>query len=310
MLRVAFAGTPEFALPTLQVLAKSPHRLVGVLTQPDRPAGRGRTLTASPVKGLALELGLPLSQPVTLKDETDRAELLAWSPDVLVVVAYGLILPRAALGIPRLGCINVHASLLPRWRGAAPVQRAILAGDSQTGVTVMQMEAGLDTGPMLMLRSLELTGEETAGDVLGRLARLGAELLVDTLEDLEAGTVSPTKQSDIGVTYAPKIDKRESVIDWAQSAQLIGRQVRAFNPSPVAQTLWDGQQLRIWQAQAIAPPLTPAQPGQVVGLFGDHLIVQCGAGALGIERLQPAGRRMMTAVEFARGRTTSGMRLG
>jgi methionyl-tRNA formyltransferase len=310
MLRVAFAGTPEFAVPTLRALSQSPHRLVGVLTQPDRPAGRGRTLTASPVKGLALELGLPLAQPATLKGETDRADLAAWAADVLVVVAYGLILPRAALAIPRLGCINVHASLLPRWRGAAPVQRAILAGDARTGITIMQMEPGLDTGPILTLRSIELTGQETAGEVLNRLAQVGAELLTETLAALEAGTETPVKQSDTGATYASKIEKRESVIDWAQSAQHIGRQVRAFNPSPVAQTLWDGQPLRIWRARAIAPASVPTEPGRVLGLIGEQLIVQCGAGALAIEQLQPAGRRVMSALEFARGRTTTGTRLG
>src|SRR5580658_4035066 len=205
MLELAFAGTPEFAVPTLQALADSRHRLVGVLTQPDRPAGRGRELRSSPVKQLALQLGLPVSSPVSLKSEAERAELASWRPDVLIVAAYGLILPVAALELPARGCINVHASLLPRWRGAAPVQRAILAGDECTGATIMQMNAGLDTGPILAQRGFEIGERETTQDVLDRVAQVGAELLIETLDHLEAGTVSSVEQSTDGVTYAAKI---------------------------------------------------------------------------------------------------------
>jgi methionyl-tRNA formyltransferase len=313
MLTVAFAGTPEFAMPILRAVANSPHRLVGVLTQPDRPAGRGRELRASPVKRLAQQLGLTLSQPAALKTDAEQAALRGWAPDVLVVVAYGLILPLSALRIPRLGGINVHASLLPRWRGAAPVQRAILAGDAQTGVTIMQMAAGLDTGPMLSTRRLALDGTETAQRVLDQLAPLGAVALIETLDRLEVGTVSPVEQPSDGVTYAAKIDKREALIDWNHEAQQISRQVRAFNPWPIAQTLWEGQQLRVWEASAVSA--APAQglphtPGQIIGLDQERLLVRCGQGAVAIERLQLAGRRVVMAREFAAGRPLTGARLG
>jgi methionyl-tRNA formyltransferase len=313
MLRVAFAGTPEFAVPVLQALVDSPHRLVGVLTQPDRPAGRGRELRAGPVKRLAQQLGLALAQPATLKSESERAALGDWAPDVLVVVAYGLILPTSALHIPRLGGINVHASLLPRWRGAAPVQRAILAGDRETGVTIMQMEAGLDTGPMLNSRRLALDGSEITQQVLDRLATLGAGALIETLEDFEAGTVTPVEQPAAGVTYAAKISKDEAQIDWRHDAQQISRQVRAFNPWPVAHTLWDGEPLRIWEASAVdagAVSTAPHTPGQILALDQEGLLVSCGHGALAIRRLQLAGRRIVTAREFAGGRMLNGAQIG
>jgi methionyl-tRNA formyltransferase len=308
MLKVSFAGTPEFAVPTLQALADSRHRLVGVLTQPDRPAGRGRELKSSPVKELSLKLGLPLSQPPGLKTDSDRTALAAWNPDLLVVVAYGLLLPVAALRLPRLGCINVHASLLPRWRGAAPIQRAVLAGDTRTGITIMQMNAGLDTGPILTGRSIELTGQETSQALFDQLARLGAGALVETLDALEAGTVTAVEQSSVGVTYAAKIDKKEAQVDWQHSAAQIARQVRAFNPWPVAQTLWDGQQLRLWEAWPQSDEDAVATPGQVLGLVDDRLLVRCGQGSLAIARLQLPGRRPITAREFAAGRALVGMR--
>jgi methionyl-tRNA formyltransferase len=307
MLKVSFAGTPEFAVPTLQALADSRHQLVGVLTQPDRPAGRGRELKRSPVKELTLKLGLPLAQPPSLKAEADRAALASWNPDVLVVVAYGLILPVAALTLPRLGCLNVHASILPRWRGAAPIQRAILAGDARTGVTIMQMDAGLDTGPVLAERSIELTGEETSQRLFDQLAQLGAGALVETLDALQAGTVTAVEQSSVGIVYAAKIDKKEAQVDWQRSAVEIGRQIRAFNPWPVAQTLWDGQQLRLWEAQPRTDEDPAATPGQVLGLIHEHLLVRCGRGSLAIARLQLPGRRPVTAREFAAGRSLAGM---
>jgi methionyl-tRNA formyltransferase len=305
MLRIVFAGTPEFAVPTLHALAGSGHRLVGVLTQPDRPAGRGRALRESPVKRLARQLELPLSQPVALSDPQALAQLAAWTPDVLVVVAYGLILPAAVLSLPRFGCVNIHASLLPRWRGAAPIQRALLAGDTATGVTIMQIEAGLDTGPMLAQQAIPIDPEATSGQLHDRLAQLGAALLVATLDPLQAGLLSPTSQTNQGVTYAAKIAKSEALVGWGHAAMHIGRQIRAFNPWPVAQTLWQGQQLRIWEARVLDEAAIAAAsaglppPGTILGLAQDGLLVQCGQGILALAKLQLAGRRAVTAREFA-----------
>jgi methionyl-tRNA formyltransferase len=310
MLKVAFAGTPEFAVPTLQALAHSRHDLVGVLTQPDRPAGRGRALTPSPVKQLSATLGVPVAQPASLRSEAERAQLASWKADILVVAAYGLILPVAALTLPRLGCINVHASLLPRWRGAAPAQRAILAGDTHTGVTIMQMAAGLDTGPILAQRGFELSGRETSLELLARLAQLGAAVLIETLDPLAAGTVTPAEQSSTGVTYAAKIGKHEAQVDWQRSATEVDRRVRAFNPWPVAQTLYQGQQLRVWDAEPASDHGPGAAPGEVLKLDRDRLLVRCGEGSLAISRLQLPGKRAMSAREFAAGRRLSGMRFG
>jgi methionyl-tRNA formyltransferase len=250
-LRVAFAGTPEFALPAFHALARSRHQLVGVLTQPDRPKGRGRQVAASPVKLAAVERRIPVSQPVTLKNEADRADLTAWQPDVLVVVAYGLILPRAVLELPRLGCVNIHASLLPRWRGAAPIQRAILAGDPQTGVSIMRMDVGLDTGAVFLERVLPIGPEENAGSLHDRLAAEGGEALLQVLDELAADTAKSTPQREDGVTYAAKVEKSEALIDWARDAEEIGRKVRAFNPWPIAETRMDGEQLRIYGARVL-----------------------------------------------------------
>jgi methionyl-tRNA formyltransferase len=314
MLTVVFAGTPAFAVPTLQALIDSPHRLVGVLTQPDRPAGRGRELRGSPVKQLALQAGLPVAQPPALKTEVDREALAHWAPDVLVVAAYGLILPTAALAIPRLDCINVHASLLPRWRGAAPIQRAILAGDTQTGVCIMRMAAGLDTGPVYRRTLLPLNGTETAEAVLDALARQGAHALIETLNDLEGGSVSPAEQSAEGVVYASKVEKREALIDWQQSAVTIDRQVRAFNPAPVAYTQWEQQPLRIWSAKvagsADLAAIAKVEPGTILQLQGEQLIVQCGEGALSIGLVQLPGRRVVSARQFAGQRAITGLRFG
>jgi methionyl-tRNA formyltransferase len=310
MLRVAFAGTPDFAVPTLEALVHSPHRLVGVLTQPDRPAGRGQELKTSPVKQHAQALAVPLAQPASLKTQPDRAALISWRPDVLVVVAYGLILPPEVLAIPELGCVNVHASLLPRWRGAAPIQRAILAGDSRSGVTIMQMAPGLDTGPILMQQAVELSGEETSADLHARLAKLGSKLLVETLDALSTGAVSPMEQSSVGVTYAHKIDKREALIDWQQSSQQIARNIRAFNPWPVAHTQWDGRSVRLWEAHPVKDPSSVGPAGLILGLEHDRLAVQCGQGRLEIARLQLAGRRVVSAREFGGGRVLTGTHFG
>jgi methionyl-tRNA formyltransferase len=314
MLRIVFAGTPEFAVPTLHALADSPHVLAGILTQPDRPAGRGRALRESPVKRLARQLDLPLSQPATLRDPQALAALSAWAPDVLVVVAYGLILPADVLALPRLGCINIHASLLPRWRGAAPIQRALLAGDAETGVTVMQIEAALDAGPVLAQQRIPIGPDTTSGQLHDRLAQLGAALLVATLEPLQAGQLTATPQSNQGVIYAAKVAKAEARVGWGEAAAHIGRQVRAFNPWPVAETLWQGQQLRIWEARVLEED-TPASsanqppPGTILGLGQNGLMVQCGQGVLALTKLQLAGRRAVTAREFA-GATAAGALAG
>jgi methionyl-tRNA formyltransferase len=249
-LRIAFAGTPDFSVAPLEALLGAGYDVVGVLTQPDRPKGRGRQLASSPVKAAALARGITVSQPLTLKDEVGRAELAAWRPDVLIVVAYGLILPPAALTIPRLGCLNIHASLLPRWRGAAPIQRAILAGDARSGVTIMLMDAGLDTGPMLLKKEVLIGADETGGSLHDRLATLGGAALLEALEGHAAGTLRPTAQPAEGVTYAAKIDKAEALIDWTRDALEIERQVRAFNPWPVAETRLEGEQLRVFEARA------------------------------------------------------------
>ena len=304
MLRIAFAGTPEFAVPALRMLAASHHSLVGVLTRPDRPAGRGRQLKRSPVGQLAEELGLSLAQPERLDSIEQRAPLVRWACDLLVVVAYGLLLPESVLTLPRLGCINIHASLLPRWRGAAPIQRAILAGDRETGVTIMQLERGLDTGPVLS-QQRTLIGEHTdAGQLQSLLADLGAQLLLTTLDALEAGRIRAEPQALEGVTYASKIDTSEARIDWRRSAEEISRQVRAFNPSPVASTLWRQQRLRIFEARVAAA--LPGTPGEVLGVAGDAIEVRCGQGALAVTKLQLEGRRMLSAGEFARGQPLIG----
>jgi methionyl-tRNA formyltransferase len=309
MLRVAFAGTPEFAVPALRALAASPHALVGVLTQPDRPAGRGRELKQSPVKQIALELGVPLAQPQQLRSAEERAPLVQWASDVLVVVAYGLLLPPAALAVPRLGCLNIHASLLPRWRGAAPIQRALLAGDTQTGVTIMQLDQGLDTGPTLAQRRVMITGGIDAAQLQAQLAGQGAALLLETLDAIEAGRAHAEPQPREGATYARKIDKREARIDWGQSAAAIDRQVRAFNPWPVAETIWGSQRLRLWEAH-VATPRTAvgAAPGDVIGGTPEGIEVLCGQGVLAVTRLQLEGRRALPAGEFIRGQSLTSAR--
>jgi len=306
-LRLGVAGTPEFAVPALERLA-GVRRVVAVFTQPDRPAGRGQALKGSPVKQRALALGLPVHQPATLKTEEARELLTSLRLDLLIVAAYGLILPPAILKIPRLGCINIHASLLPRWRGAAPIQRALLAGDSSTGVTIMRMEAGLDTGPILASRATPITGLDTGGSLQTRLAALGADLMVQTLPAIESGSVEAQPQPDQGVTYAQKIAKTEARIDWSQDAQRLGRQVRAFNPWPVAEARYNGQQVRIWEAE-LAPANTPiALPGTVLAAGAAGIDVACGTGALRVTRLQLAGRKPLQALDFLAGQRLGGAR--
>jgi methionyl-tRNA formyltransferase len=311
-LRVAFAGTPDFAVPALEVLLNSGHSVVGVLTQPDRPKGRGRQLAASPVKLAALAHNIPVSQPTTLKDEAGRATLVAWRPDVLVVVAYGLILPAAVLSVPRLGCLNIHASLLPRWRGAAPIQRAILAGDAETGVTIMLMDAGLDTGPMLLRQQIAIGRHETGGSLHDRLAAIGAATLLKALEGYASGAVAAVPQPADGVTYAAKIEKAEALIDWRSDALEIERQVRAFNPWPIAETRLDGEQLRVFEATAEASARTDSglgrdsaanagEPGLIMSTSHDSVLVQCGRGGLALRQVQRPGRRAVSGGDFVRG---------
>jgi methionyl-tRNA formyltransferase len=310
-LRIAFAGTPQFALPALRALLGSRHRVVGVLTQPDRPAGRGRELRASPVKLLAATVpGLPIAQPQTLKTEEGRAELARWAPDVLVVVAYGLILPPAALALPRLGCVNIHGSLLPRWRGAAPIHRAILAGDTETGVTIMQLDAGLDTGPMLLERRRPIGAHDTAGDLHDALSELGAAALIEALDGLAAGTLVARAQPADGVSYAPKIEKSEAPLDWSASATRLDRQVRAFNPWPIAETQLAGESLRVIEARIAEAAGFHGEPGTLLGLADDGLRVACGEGVLAVRQLQRAGKRPVSARDFANAVRIADQRFG
>jgi methionyl-tRNA formyltransferase len=300
VLRLGFAGTPTFSVPALDALARSQHHVRAVFTKPDRPAGRGRQVQLSPVKQRALELGLPVLEPATFKSSDALDALQALDLDALVVVAYGLILPPPVLAAPRLGCYNIHASLLPRWRGAAPIQRALLAGDQVTGVTIMRMEAGLDTGPMLAVRAVDIEAGDTGGTLHDRLAEVGAQLLCETLDALARGPVLETPQPAAGVTYAQKISKVEAEIDWRADAAGVLRKVRAFNPTPVAQTRWNGEQLRIWEAE-LAPAAAACEattPGTVIGAAPCGIDVACGYGALRITRLQLAGRKPVTAAEL------------
>lgn len=311
-MRIVFAGTPEFAVPALEALAASPHELVGVLTQPDRPAGRGRVLAASAVKQRALALGLPVDQPERLATPEQRAVLDSWQPELLVVVAYGLILPTAVLRLPRHGCLNIHASLLPRWRGAAPIQRAILAGDAETGVDIMQLEATLDTGPIYAETRLAIGPEETAGELQQRLAQAGAAALLPVIAALADGSARPRAQSDVGVCYAAKLRKDEALIDWRRGAVEIARQVRAFNPWPVAETTLGAERLRIWKAHVLPADSAgaTAAPGTVLAAPADVLPVATGAGVLAIEVLQLPGKRPVSAGEFRRARAATGQVLG
>ena len=314
-LRVVYCGTPDFAVPALEALARLNEiggekvELVAVYTQPDRPAGRGKKLTASPVKRAALERGLPVEQPLSLRDEAAQSPLAAYRPDLLVVAAYGLILPPAVLEMPRLGAVNIHASLLPRWRGAAPINRAIEAGDTETGITIMQMEAGLDTGPMWFKRVEPIHPDDTAATLHDRLAPLGADALIEALPAILRGEGAPEPQDDAQACYAAKLAKAEATIDWRESADLIERRVRAFNPWPVAQTTLEGQPLRLWGARTVEGREGTA-PGEVIELTADGFVVQTGDGGLELTRVQRAGGRPVAASDFARGRDLQGVRLG
>jgi methionyl-tRNA formyltransferase len=298
-LRLVFAGTPEFAVPHLAACRRDNVDIVAVYTQPDRPAGRGRALSASPVKQAAQALGISVEQPQDFREPGALERLRALAPDLLVVVAYGLILPRKVLAIPRLGCWNVHASLLPRWRGAAPIQRAILAGDGETGVCLMQMEAGLDTGPVLLRRPLAIAPDDTGGTLHDKLAALGAEALGEGVDRLLGGMALPAQpQSADGVTYAHKLDKSEAAFDWNQPAVVIERKVRAFNPWPVAEAPLAGEMLRVWNA-TVLPGTSTAAPGSVLGAGRDGIDVACADGVLRLLEVQRAGARRIAAADYA-----------
>ncbi|MWV10882.1 methionyl-tRNA formyltransferase [Pseudomonas sp. R-28-1W-6] len=292
-MRIVFAGTPEFAAQHLQTLLDAGrqgagHQIVAVYTQPDRPAGRGQKLAPSPVKQLALQHGIAVYQPQTLRDPAAQAELAALQPDLMVVVAYGLILPQVVLDTPRLGCINSHASLLPRWRGAAPIQRAVQAGDASSGVTVMQMEAGLDTGPMLLKVSTPITADDTGGSLHDRLARLGSAAVVEALGKLAAGPLRGEVQDDTQATYAHKLNKDEARLDWSRPADELERLVRAFNPWPICHSTLHGEPLKVLAATLGEGA---GQPGQILAASRDGLTVACGEGALRLTRLQlPGGK--------------------
>lgn len=308
-MKIIYAGTPEFAAIALETLYAAGHEITLVLTQPDRPAGRGMQLHASPVKQCAIAHGTPVAQPVSLRLDgkypdvaREAHELLRNTPhDIMIVAAYGLILPRSVLDIPRLGCLNIHGSLLPRWRGAAPIHRAIEAGDSETGITIMQMEEGLDTGPMLLMEALPIADTDTTGSLHDKLAALGAKMIVDAVQKLEQGELPATPQPDEGANYAAKISKEEAALDFTQSADGLARKIRAFNPFPGASAQFGGVTVKLWQAQVIDEK-TAAAPGSILAANAhDGIKVACGAGVLHITELQKPGGKRLPAAEFLKG---------
>lgn len=317
-MRIVFAGTPEFARLALERLHAAGFQIPLVLTQPDRPAGRGLKLQPSPVKQFAEAHGLPVAQPRSLRTDgkfpeqaaAARELLEAARPDAMVVAAYGLILPQWVLDLPRLGCLNIHASILPRWRGAAPIHRAIEAGDTETGVTIMQMDAGLDTGAMLLLEKQPIASDDTTGSLHDKLAVLGGRMIVEALELAACGGLKPVPQPAEGVTYAHKIEKAEAAVDWREPAKAIARRVRAFNPAPGAATTLDGEPLKLWRAEAL-PLNDAAVPGTVLQADAGGIVVACGEGALALHELQRAGGKRLAAGDFLRGAPlATGTRLG
>ena len=304
LLRIIYAGTPDFSVAALQALIMSPHEVIAVYTQPDRPAGRGRGFKASPVKEKALEYGIPVYQPETLKDKQAQQQLKALDADLMVVTAYGLLLPAAVLDAPRLGCINIHASLLPRWRGAAPIQRAILAGDKKTGITIMQMDEGLDTGDMLAVAEYEMAVDETGSSLHDRLMVLGAETLMAVLPAIAEQRAKPVKQDDAEACYAAKLNKAEAKIDWSQSAEKIQRAIRAYNSWPVAYCSYEKNNkpssLRLWQAEVIQMDVADdgLLPGSVIAESAAGIDVKTGEGVLRITQLQVEGKRQMPVADF------------
>lgn len=305
-MKLIFAGTPEFAAAALRELIAAGHEIALVLTQPDRPAGRGMKLKPSPVKAVALEHGLRVEQPASLRNDEAQQMLRDIGADLMVVAAYGLILPQAVLDIPARGCLNIHASLLPRWRGAAPIQRAILAGDAETGITIMQMDVGLDTGDMLSIHPVAIADDETAATLHDKLAVEGARAIVSTLAGLDG--IAPLKQPEAGVTYAQKLSKAEALVDWSLPAEEVARAIRAYNPAPGAHTLLAGEALKLWMAGAEAGQ---AEPGVIVAADADGVLVGCGSGLVRLSVLQAAGGKRLAARDFVAGRSQlAGTRLG
>jgi len=304
MLKIIFAGTPEFAVPALEALLRSEFEVIAVYTQPDRPAGRGRQLQQSPVKACALAGNVPVFQPESFKQTEDIQRLIALKADLMVVAAYGLILPLEVLEAPRLGCLNIHASLLPRWRGAAPIQRAILAGDKVTGITIMQMNEGLDTGDMLTRQAIDIESDWTAGKLHDELSRIGADLLMATIPGLESG-LKIEKQDDSAACYAPKLVKAEAAIDWTKNVTRLSREIRAYVPWPVSYTWLDKGMLRIWKA-AIVDTSSIKNPGQVIEHNKSGIFVGCGTGILRIDELQFAGKKRSDATQVLNSHDLSG----
>jgi methionyl-tRNA formyltransferase len=309
-MRIIFAGTPPFAAQALEALIAAGHEVLAVFTQPDRPSGRGMKLQPSAVKQAALQHGLPVLQPVSLKSDEVVEQIAGLRADVMVVAAYGLILPARILALPRLGCVNIHASLLPRWRGAAPIQRAIQAGDEQTGICIMQMDEGLDTGAVLLKKSCPIAASDTYGMLHDRLTQIGAVAIVEALSLLARGAVKPAPQSEEGANYAQRISKEETFLDWGASAAELARRVRSFNPSPVARTTWQGETLKIWQASAL-PAAASGAPGTLMDMGPKGIQVACGQGSLLLEVLQRAGGKPQVAAEFLKGMPLhTGLRMG
>jgi methionyl-tRNA formyltransferase len=309
-LNIIFAGTPDFSAVALQALLGSEHKVIAVYTQPDRPAGRGRKLTASPVKQLALAHDIPVYQPVSLKDADAQSELAALNADVMIVVAYGLILPQAVLDAPKFGCLNIHASILPRWRGAAPIQRAILAGDEVSGVTIMQMDAGLDTGDMLTISTCPIDASDTGSSLHDKLAEMGASALLDTLADIEADKLQPETQNDDLATYAHKLDKQEAEINWQDDAAAIVRKIQAFNSWPVAYTLLDGKSLRLWRASVAdyhADDIAGKVAGEVIAESAEGVDIMAGSGVVRVLELQMPGKKRTLVKDFINGQSLSGI---
>jgi len=309
-MRIIFAGTPEFAAETLQALLTTEHEICAVYTQPDRPAGRGRKITASPVKQVALAHDIPVEQPLNFKSDEAKQTLAEYQADLMIVVAYGLLLPQVVLDTPQLGCINIHASLLPRWRGAAPIQRAILAGDTETGVCIMQMEAGLDTGPVIASGRCEITDTDTAQILHDRLAQLGANTLLSCLDNIETLQKTAQPQDHDASNYAKKLLKQEAEINWQQPAAEINRQINAFNPWPVAQTTWQDKVFRIWAAELV-DQLTTTKAGEVISVSRDGIDIATGDGALRLAQIQLPGKKAMAVSDFLNANSIEiGERLG